>query len=116
MLILNRRLTQIVTSVGDGFGEILPKGFEIEVYPNPFNLETNVNISLPVKSFIKVEIYNLLGQKIGNLAFGNYPAGKHKIKFSPGAIASGVYFVRADFTPADNFKKLTLVKKILLIK
>lgn len=116
MLILNRRLTPIITSIKDGIGEVIPKSFEINVFPNPFNSETNIIISLPVDSFVRIDIYNLLGQNIKNLTAGNFPAGLHKIKFAPEALASGVYFVQAKINSTDNLNKLTLMRKILLIK
>ncbi len=116
MLILNRRLTPIVTSIKDDIGDLTPKNFEINTFPNPFNSETNITISLPVNSFVKINIYNLLGQKIKNLTERNFPAGLHKIKFAPEVFASGVYLVQAEIIPENNFEKLTLTRKILLIK
>jgi len=116
MLILNRRLTPIVTSTGEQRGAISPEDFGMKAFPNPFNHKTNVNISLPVDSFLKIDIYNSIGQRLANLTYGNYPAGKHQFKFSPDSFASGVYFIRAEITPLNSFNKLTLTEKVLLIK
>lgn len=116
MLILNRRLTPIVTSTKDRRSEVLPEKFEMKVYPNPFNLTINLGVTLPVDSFLKIDIYNILGQKITNLISGIYTAGEHKFMFSPEASASGVYFVRADINPINKTERITLTKKIVLAK
>lgn len=115
MLILNRRLTPVVTSIKDQKSEIFPKDFEINVYPNPFNSTTNISVFLPIDSFLKIEIYNLLGQKIHNLVDEKLTQGSHKFLFSPGAIASGVYILKVEVTSKDE-KNLKLMRKIVLIK
>lgn len=116
MLILNRRLTPVVTSVKDR-SEIMPKDFEINIYPNPFNSTTNISIYLPFDSFLKIDLYNVLGQKIRNLANERSSAGKHTFIFSPEALASGVYFLKIEATseqiPKRNF---TALEKLVLLK
>ncbi len=116
MLILNRRLTPLVTSIKDGKSELMPKNFEINVYPNPFNSTTNISISLPFDSFLKVDIYNVLGQNLFNLASGKFPAGKHTFTFSPEAFASGIYFLKTVIKSEQMPEVYTSSKKLILLK
>ncbi len=116
MLILNRRLTPIASSIKDGRSEILPKNFEMTIFPNPFNSSAMISIFLPADSFIKIDIYNTLGQLVKNLTSGNYKAGENRFLFTPGAFASGVYILRAEITPKEGLKSQILFKKIALIK
>ncbi|CUS97888.1 family 10 glycosylhydrolase [Candidatus Chrysopegis kryptomonas] len=116
MLILNRRLTPITSSIKDGRSEILPQNFEITIFPNPFNSSTTINVFLPVDSFLKIDIYNTLGQLVKNLTSGNYKAGENRFLFAPEALASGIYILRVRITPKENLKSQTLIKKIALIK
>lgn len=116
MLILNRRLTPITSSIKDGRSEILPQNFEITIFPNPFNSSTTINVFLPVDSFLKIDIYNTLGQLVKNLTLGNYKAGENRFLFAPEALASGIYILRVTITPKENLKSQTLIKKIALIK
>ena len=65
-------------------------------YPNPFNSDTKIRYQLPENTHIKLEIYNLLGQKIRTLINEQKPAGSHTVRWdgrddSGTAVSSGVY-------------------------
>jgi immune inhibitor A len=67
--------------------------------PNPFNPETIIKFEAATESDIKLEIFNLAGQRIKVLADGVFPAGIHEMKWdgkddSLQETASGVYFAR----------------------
>lgn len=53
-------------------------------YPNPFNPTTNINITLPVSSVVKVDIYDMLGRKIQSVTNQRYSAGTHTVTFMQG--------------------------------
>src|SRR4030065_2252653 len=84
-------------------------------YPNPFNTETVITFALPRSGNVKIEIFNILGQKVRELVDEKVTAGYKKViwdgKDNRGkTVASGVYFYRVK---ADNFvdvKKMTLLK------
>ena len=94
----------------------IPKDYGLtQNYPNPFNSQTNIEYQVPNQSIIKLEIYNILGQKIRALvnqekAPGNYSVswdGKNDYGYS---VNSGIYFIKFI---SDNFtdtKKMTLIK------
>ncbi len=84
-------------------------------YPNPFNPSTKISFSLPVDARVKLNIYNLLGQKVATLIDGNLPAGEKDITFDASALNSGVYFYRVE-ADAGNQKKFSSVKKMILTK
>ncbi len=79
-------------------------------YPNPFNPETIIEFSLPEKMYAKLSIYDSLGRKIAELIDGETGAGKHKIKWDAGGLASGVYYcnlIAGDFAQSQ---KMLLMK------
>ena len=79
-------------------------------YPNPFNPITTIKFNLPVQENVKIEIFNLLGQRVMTLVDKNYEAGQHKIEFNGEHIASGVYFYRIEAGRYNSVKKMTILK------
>ncbi len=84
-------------------------------YPNPFNPSTNIRFSLPVGAEVKLEIFNILGQRIEQLLAGKREAGEHTVLWKPKSLASGVYFYQLRVTFADG-REQTLSKKLMLLK
>jgi len=83
----------------------IPTAFSLmQNYPNPFNPQTLIQFELPKASYIKLSVYNSLGQLVGVIADGNYDAGKHMAKFDGNNLASGMYIyeLRAGNTVLRN--------------
>jgi len=94
----------------------LPSAFILgQNYPNPFNPNTNIDYSLPAKSHIAVEIFNLLGQKVRVLLDQEQPAGAHTVAWdgldeSGNPVASGIYLYRIRSGDFSLAKKMSLQK------
>lgn len=85
------------------------------IYPNPFNPSTNIKFSTSKPGIVKVEIYNIKGQKVNTLASGHFEAGHHTVTWQGvdhygSKVSSGIYFAR--LITAD--KKIT--RKMMMIK
>ncbi len=82
----------------------------MSVHPNPFNSATSVRIDLSQASDLRVDVYNVTGRLVATLAQGTYTAGAHTFTLDGSALASGVYFVRANLPhqPAQTQKILLL--------
>lgn len=79
-------------------------------YPNPFNPSTTIAYSIPAASNVKIEVFNVLGQKVYTAVNAKQDAGNHKVTFNAKDLASGIYFYRLK---AGNFSQ---VKKMMLMK
>jgi ABC-type glycerol-3-phosphate transport system substrate-binding protein len=79
-------------------------------YPNPFNSSTTIKYNLPRNDFIKLAIYNPLGQKIKILASDYQLAGEHEVTFSAEGLPGGVYFCRLQGSGFTETKELVLIK------
>ncbi len=79
-------------------------------YPNPFNPSTVISFSLPSAQQVKIEIFNILGQKVTTLADRGFEAGDHEIEFDGSALANGVYFYRIKADGEVKTKKMLLIK------
>lgn len=77
--------------------ENAPKDFSLEQnYPNPFNPTTYISYQLPVKSHVRLVMYNILGEELEILMDMEHKAGKYKLKWDASAYPSGVYFCRLE--------------------
>ena len=89
----------------------LPEGFELsQNFPNPFNPTTEISFSLPDPADVRLEIYNIMGQRVEMLAEGYYEAGDYNVLWDGSDVASGVYFYRLDAGTYSAVKKMVLVK------
>jgi hypothetical protein len=100
-----------LTSNINGHDPTLPTNFALyQNYPNPFNVSTQIRFALPKKCDVKIEIYNVLGQRIDKLVNGTLAAGYHSIIWNAGDASSGIYYYRLT---AGNFVD---VDKMILLK
>jgi len=98
---------------GENAGVVnVPAEFElVQVYPNPFNPTTNVSITLPEATDLKVAVYNTTGQQVAELTNGHHSAGMHNFVLDGSSLSSGVYFVRAVTSDGDaGMQKVMLMK------
>lgn len=90
--------------------EYLPTDFSIlNAYPNPFNPSTTVEFSIPTQGELKVQLINILGQKIRTESY-SVSAGKFILPVELTAESSGIYFLQTEFNGYTKMKKLVLVK------
>ncbi len=80
------------------------------IYPNPFNPETNIQFELAFGDEVKLSIYDLLGKEIAVLVNRKMHAGKFEIKFDGSLLSSGIYICR--FAAKD----IIISKTMVLIK
>ncbi len=94
----------------------LPHSFSLmQNYPNPFNPSTSIEYSIPSDSYIKITIYNLLGEVVDIPVDTYRPAGHYKVTWNASNRASGIYFyeLSAKTSGGANFRQ---VKKLVLLK
>lgn len=84
-------------------------------YPNPFNPETTISFALAKKGNVKVDIFNIKGQKVKTLFNGNLDKGKHNLVWDGSdknnrKVASGIYLYRLKTARKDFNSKMILMK------
>ena len=79
-------------------------------YPNPFNPSTEISFSLAKSSFVTLEIYNSLGQKVATLLNKRINPGHHKVKFNALNLSSGIYYYKITAGQFQSVKKMLLLQ------
>ncbi|MCB2229178.1 S8 family serine peptidase [bacterium] len=100
----------IPTDVGD-LPNALPLSFELQQnYPNPFNPSTVIEFALPEQAETRLDVFNVLGQRVTTLVDRTLPAGRHRVRFDGAGLASGVYLYRLKTDDRETSRKMMLVK------
>ncbi|MFH0931841.1 MAG: T9SS type A sorting domain-containing protein, partial [Candidatus Zixiibacteriota bacterium] len=84
-------------------------------YPNPFNPKTLIRFTLPKDSWVKMEVYNILGQKVKTLVDEKLTAGVKEVEWDSKddnglEVASGIYFYRIKADDFSDIKKMVMLK------
>jgi len=85
-------------------------------YPNPFNPLTTIKYSLPVESFVKINIYNALGEVIEELVSKVQSSGNYEVTWNAQNYSSGIYYYSFEVTSADGSQIHREMKKIVFLK
>ena len=79
-------------------------------YPNPFNAQTTIQITLPIKDVMIVKVYDVNGSELKTLVHSIFDSGTHTIKWNAGDLPSGIYFIRMQTRHFAGTKKVILIK------
>jgi len=89
----------------------LPLEYALEQnYPNPFNPTTKISYSIPEDGFVKLAVYNLLGEEVANVVNAFQKADRYEVTFNAGGLSSGVYVYKIEAPNYTASKKLVLMK------
>jgi hypothetical protein len=89
----------------------LPESIALQQnYPNPFNPSTQIDYALPEAAEVRLEVFNLMGQRVATLVQARQTAGYHSIHFDALALSSGVYIYRLQTGETTLTQSMTLVK------
>lgn len=88
---------------------------ETELYqnfPNPFNPVTTIRYSLPKDEYIRIELYNSLGELVEEIESGFKQRGIHELtlSFNGSLLSSGIYIYTLKTPNKVISKKLILLK------
>lgn len=99
-----------VVSVEKVSSEIPEKFHLSQNYPNPFNPSTTIQFSIPEQSFVRLEIFNSLGEKVSTLVSEEINAGNYKYDLNAENLSSGVYLYKMQTANFSTSKKMILIK------
>ena len=96
-------------------GSTVPQGFTLgQNYPNPFNPSTVIPYQLVTSARVRLEVFNLLGQRVATLVDGERPAGLHAALWDATdatgrAVGAGVYIYRLSSGKTSLTRRMVLI-------
>ncbi|MEA1986929.1 MAG: T9SS type A sorting domain-containing protein [Candidatus Marinimicrobia bacterium] len=91
--------------------EINPTEFKlIGNYPNPFNNSTIIKFNLPISGNVKIDIFNINGQRVATAFDGELNSGINNISFTSENLSSGIYIYRVMANSNIRQGKMMLIK------
>jgi subtilisin family serine protease len=96
---------------------LLPDQFSLsQNYPNPFNPSTVIRYALPSESFVKLSVFNSIGEVVAELQNSMKSAGYHEVSFDASSLSSGIYFYSIEVASSNQNEGFKQVRKMLLVK
>jgi len=91
--------------------DLMPKTFELsQNFPNPFNPSTQIRYAVPQISEVRLDVYNMIGQRVATLVNEEKLPGNYSIDFDASTLSSGIYFYRLQAGSVQLTRKMMLVK------
>jgi hypothetical protein len=95
--------------------DIAPEEFALEGnYPNPFTQTTTIPYQLSESADVTLEVYDMLGRKIGTLVDKQQSSGQYEVNVNQSkvgqSLSSGVYIYRLEAGDFQDTGKMTVVK------
>ena len=96
-------------------GTALPTDFALgQNYPNPFNPSTLIPYQLPAAGHVRLEVFNMLGQRLTRLVDGERSAGMHTARWdgtdaAGRAVGAGVYIYRLSSGGVEVSRRMVLI-------
>ncbi|MBN1999071.1 lamin tail domain-containing protein, partial [candidate division KSB1 bacterium] len=95
--------------------EIPAKFAVFQNFPNPFNPSTTIGYDLPIAAYVKIEVFNSLGQRISVLKQEHKEAGAHRVEWrgmddAGHQVSSGIYFYKVTAEEFSAVGKMVLMK------
>lgn len=88
-----------------------PKDFSLGApWPNPFNPTTWIPFTLTRPEFVKLSVYNVLGQEVAVLVNGLRRAGRQDVMLDGAGLASGLYLVTLHVDARCETRAITLLR------
>ncbi len=81
-----------------------------QCYPNPFNANTVISYELATVANVKLEVYNILGNKVATVLDAQQQAGYRSVTWDASEVSSGLYFYKLTAGDYTETRRMILVK------
>ncbi|MDP8238144.1 MAG: T9SS type A sorting domain-containing protein [Candidatus Hatepunaea meridiana] len=106
-----QRIDDNIVTAGLPEPTVIPIGFALQqAYPDPFNSMTTIQYTVPVDIQIELNLYDITGRLVKELATKQAVAGTHSVLIDAETLAAGSYIVRLEAEHVKLERKIHLVK------
>lgn len=103
--------TFTASSTSAGENPFAPDRFVLsQNYPNPFNPTTSIRYEVPVRTHVRIDVHNVLGQSVATIVDENKEAGTYYVHWNAGGSPSGVYYYTMHAGSQVSTRKMLLLK------
>ena len=107
----NKLHSNIPLGIGSPINQTGPEDYKLyQNYPNPFNPSTKISYKINQEGFVKLSVFNLVGQEIESLVNEYQAAGKYDIEFNAKDLPSGIYLYKLQVNGYTSVKRMTLIR------
>ena len=109
-------IVTLTAGTDDPGGATLPGSPRLgQNYPNPFNPTTTIRFATPAEGPVRLEVYNMVGQKVRTLVDGSLPWGETEVVWDARddrghSVAAGVYLYKLTTGDRVQSRKMVLLK------
>ncbi|WP_456427582.1 CHRD domain-containing protein [Rhodocaloribacter sp.] len=101
----------VVVTALEPLDDALPETYRLsQNYPNPFNPSTTITFELPQTGRVRLEVFNVLGERVATLVDGPLATGAYAVTFDASSLPSGAYLYRLDAGGVTRTRLMMLVK------
>lgn len=104
------QLKDVHTAIED-WAAVGPDAFQLfQNYPNPFNASTKIPFALPQGEWIRLELFNPIGQKVIAVKEGYFEKGYHVLSFDASGLTSGIYLYQLKVGNFTRSRKMLFIR------
>jgi hypothetical protein len=90
--------------------------FSLIASPNPFNNQTKISFTIPVRSLVCIDIYDVSGRKVRDFPESYFAPGQYQVIWDGRSndrtkVTAGVYFLRLDVDNHRDMQKMVLIRE-----
>jgi len=107
----NKHHSNIPFGLGSPVNQTNPEDYKLyQNFPNPFNPSTRITYQRNKEGFVKLNVFNLVGQEVETLVSEYQTAGKYDVEFNAKDLPSGIYLYKFQINGYTSVKRMTLIR------
>lgn len=100
----------LTTDIAENINDLPLINSLFQNYPNPFNPETTIQYEVKKETYVRLKVYDTLGNEVAQLANEVKKPGAYNVLFSGKGLTSGIYLYRLEMEDFVQSRKMILIK------